>query len=108
MTVRGLRGATTATENTKAAIFEATAELLQTLVKENGIRVGSIASATFTATEDLNAAFPATAARVELGWNQVALMDLRQMSVSGDVPMCIRVLILLNTDASPADLRPVY
>jgi len=106
--IRGLRGATTASSNTKLAIFEATKELLETLVKENKIGVDMIASATFTVTGDLDAAFPATVARIELGWKDVALMDLRQMTVPGDVPMCIRVLVLFNTDDAPSELRRVY
>jgi chorismate mutase len=106
--IRGLRGATTASSNTKLAIFEATKELLESLVKENQIGVESIASAIFTVTDDLNAAFPATAARLGLGWQDVGLMDLRQMTVPGDVPMCIRVLVLFNTDDISNELKRVY
>lgn len=106
--IRGLRGATTASSNTKSAIFEATKELLETLVKENKIEVEAIASAIFTVTDDLDAAFPATAARLGLGWQDVGLMDLRQMTVPGDVPMCIRVLVLFNTDDISNELKRVY
>lgn len=108
MTVRGLRGATTAESNTKPAIAQATRELLEALARENGFAPGDVAAAFFTATPDLDAGFPATTARVDIGWSTAALMDLQQMHVQGDVPRCIRALILLNTDKPPEELKPVY
>ena len=95
---RGFRGATTADDNTKEAIVEATKEMLEALVAANDIEVDDIASATFSTTRDLNAEFPAVAARKHLGWNYVALMNSHEMDVPDAQPNCIRVMVLVNTD----------
>jgi chorismate mutase len=107
MALRGLRGATTAEANTRAAILTATRELLDVLARENQIHPGDVASIYFTVTADLDAAFPATAAR-EMGWTDVALLDAQAPRVSNDIPRCIRVLIHWNTDKPPHELRHVY
>ena len=109
MTVcRGIRGATTADANTKQAITEATQELLEQLVASNDLDKDSIAAAIFSTTHDLNAEFPAVAARTRLGWQQVALFNTHEMAVPDDVPGCIRVLLLVNTDKEPGELVNVY
>ena len=107
MGCRGLRGATTAADNSAAAILAATRELLERLVARNALDVADIASAFFTVTDDLDAAYPALAAR-ELGWNEVALLCAREIPVPGSVARCIRVLLHINTAKGQADLRPVY
>src|SRR5690349_13816415 len=107
MRCRGLRGATTAADNSAAAILAATRELLERLVARNALDVGEIASAFFTVSDDLDAAYPALAAR-ELGWNEVALLCAREIPVPGSVARCIRVLLHINTTKGQADLRPVY
>jgi chorismate mutase len=107
MTVRGVRGATTAAANTREAILAATHELLTALVQANGLCEPDIASVFFIVTPDLNAAFPARAAR-DLGWTDVALLDAQAPQVNGDLPRCIRVLIHWNTDRTPAELKHVY
>ena len=71
--VRAIRGATTADENTKDAIVDATREMLESLVEENSFELDDVISAFFTTTKDLNAQFPAVAAR-KIGWVDVALM----------------------------------
>ena len=63
---RGIRGATTANDNTREAILEATQELLEGLVEKNQIDQESVAAAIFSTTPDLNAEFPAVAARTKL------------------------------------------
>ena len=107
MRVRGIRGATTARENTKESILEATQELLQELVKANDIEIDDIASAFFTTTDDLDAGFPAEAAR-RMGWHYVALLGSREVPVPGAPSKCIRVLLMVNTDKPPQDLDFVY
>jgi prephenate dehydrogenase len=104
---RGLRGATTATENSPAAILAATRELLERLVTRNTLAVEDIASAFFTVTDDLDAAYPALAAR-ELGWTEVALLCAREIPVPSSVARCIRVLLHINTTKGQGDLRHVY
>ena len=104
---RGIRGATTVTENTKDAILSGTTELLEKLVDENDIQREQLAAAIFTATRDLNAEFPAVAAR-QLGWTDVALVCSHEMDVPNALPSCIRVLLLVNTDKTPQELVNVY
>ena len=108
MKVRGIRGATTANSNTKESIVEATTELLTELVARNEIDADDVAAVTFTATTDLNAEFPAVAARLGLGWNNVALMCAQEMQVPDGQPRTIRVMILLNTDKDAVELENVY
>ena len=107
MTVRGIRGATTATSNTREAILGATRELLLAIIAENRIDLSDIASVYFTVTPDLDAAFPARAAR-DLGWSDVPLLDAQAPRVAGDLPRCIRVLIHWNSPRSAAEIANVY
>ena len=107
MSIRGVRGATTTEANTSAAILTATRELLEQIIQTNDFRVEDVASAFFTATPDLNAAFPATAAR-QIGWAHVALMDSAEMEVPGALPMCIRVLLHVNTEKGQDQVAHVY
>lgn len=107
MAVRGIRGATTAPSNTPQGILAATTQLLLALVQANGASVDDIASVYFTMTSDLDAAYPARAAR-ELGWNATPLMDAQAPRVKGDVPCCIRVLIHWNTERTPTEIKHIY
>jgi chorismate mutase len=107
MAIRGIRGATTAPANTRQAILAATRELLDALIRANQIRRDDVASVFFTTTPDLDAAFPAAAAR-EMGWTDAALLDAQAPRVSSDIARGIRVLIHWNTDRAPEDLRHVY
>jgi len=104
---RGIRGATTSTANTREAILEATTEMLERLVEANDLDKERIAAALFTTTRDLNADFPAVAARL-LGWTEVALMCSHEMNVPGALPSCIRVMVLVNTDKQPGEIVNVY
>jgi chorismate mutase len=104
---RGVRGATTVNENTGEAIWKGTRELLQAIIKINDMHEDDVASVFFTATPDLNAVFPAKAAR-DLGWHQTALMGCQEMDVPNGIPMCIRVLIHWNTNKSLDEIQHVY
>ena len=106
--VRGLRGATTADSNTSESIVDATRELLEALVNANDVETDDIAAVTFSTTKDLNADFPAVAARVHMGWTEVAMMCGHEMDVPGGQERCIRVMILVNTDRRPKELERVY
>ena len=106
--ILGIRGATTATENTSDAILNATEELLQSIVEVNQISLNEIAAVFLTATKDLNAAFPATAARVRLSWDNIALMDGPHMDVPGSQPRCIRALILVNSSKNHTNIENIY
>jgi chorismate mutase len=111
MPVRGIRGATTAYENTAASITDATEELLRELITLNDLDPQEIAFCYLTTTPDLNAEFPALAAR-KIGWLDVPLLCGHDMNVKlpnpRGVPMCIRVLILYNTPRPQSSIRFTY
>ena len=107
MTCRGIRGAVCAEANRVEAILEATTLLLEHIVEANDLVVEDLVSATFTATHDLDAAYPARAARA-LGWSHVPLLCMQEMAVPGSLRRCIRVLLHWNTDQSPEEIRHVY
>jgi chorismate mutase len=92
LTLRALRGATTAAANTVEAIDEAVIELVDALIERNELAGEQLLSVTFSVTADLDACFPAAIARRRPGWQQVALLDCQQMAVAGDLPRCIRLL----------------
>jgi chorismate mutase len=104
---RGVRGATTVAANSAEAIVDATYDLLNTMVQLNDMHPDDIASIYFTTTVDLNADYPAKAAR-RLGWTDVALMCGHEMRVPGSLPRCIRVLIHWNTRRRPKEVIHVY
>ena len=106
--VRGIRGATTADDNTPEAIHAATAELLSEMTRANGVETDDIAYANFSVTADLDAAFPPTAARERLGWTRVAMMCANEMASPGGQPRCIRVALLVNTDKTADEIEYVY
>ena len=108
MAVRGIRGATTASGDDEASILSATEALLRAILEANPtLRSEEIASAWFTLSDDLSAAYPARAART-LGWTAVPLMCAREIPVPGGLPHCIRVLIHWNTSLPQSEIHPVY
>ncbi len=106
--VRGIRGATTVDRNAPDAIIAATQELLDAMVRRNGVRAADVASAWFSTTRDLDAEFPAVAARRGLGWDHVALMCGHEMDVPGALPSCLRIMLHVNTPRRQQDVQHVY
>jgi chorismate mutase len=104
---RGIRGATTTQENTDTEIYAATRELLAQLIEANQIDQENVAAAYFTVTTDLDAVYPAAAAR-QLGWNSTALMCSTEIPVPGSLPRCIRVMLLYNTEKSQLEMVNIY
>ncbi|MBX5445019.1 chorismate mutase [Sphaerobacter sp.] len=104
---RGIRGATTAERNTAEDILEATRELLATMIEANDIAAEDVASIIFTTTPDLNATFPAIAAR-DYGWDTVPLLCTHEMDVPGALDHVVRILMHVNTEKSPSEIRHVY
>ena len=104
---RGLRGATTAQANTREAVLEATRELLEYLVEANDLNTDDLAATFFTTSPDLNAEYPAAAAR-QMGWEYVPLICGHEMNVPTGLPLCIRVMILVNTEKRPEDMNHLY
>ena len=105
--VRGLRGATTVSENTESAILAATRELLEALQTHNTFSADDICSIFFSVTHDINATFPAIAAR-ELGLGHVPLLCLNEIDVPGSLDNCIRILLHINTSQAQKEMRHIY
>src|SRR5713101_1910533 len=104
---RGIRGATTVEHNDREEILAATTELLQLMMRQNDLHIEDVASAIFTVTEDLDAEFPALAAR-DLGWTEVALMCTREIPVPNSLDKCIRILLHVNLTRSASEIQHVY
>lgn len=107
MFCRGVRGATTVAENTREEILTATRQLVALMMRRNGIEPKDIGSAIFTTTPDLDAEFPALAAR-QLGWLEVPLLCGHEMAIPGSLPRCIRVLVHWNTNLGQSEIQHVY
>lgn len=104
---RGVRGATTADRNERTEILTATTQLLALMIRQNGIEPSDVASAIFTTTPDLNAEFPALAAR-QLGWIDVPLLCTHEINVPGSLRKCVRILINWNTARQQSEIHHVY
>ncbi len=107
MKCHGIRGAITVENNTREDILAATKELLQRMIEANKVDSGDIACMFFTTTLDLDAEFPAAAAR-QMGWGDVALLCGHEMNVPSGLPKCLRILMLVNTEKGSNDLVHVY
>lgn len=107
MLCRGVRGATTADANTREEILTATRQLLALMIRVNGIQPQDVGSAVFSLTRDLDAEFPALAAR-QLGWLDVPLLCTYEVDVPGSLRKCVRVLIHWNTDKPQHEITHIY
>ena len=87
-----LRGATTAESNTEAAILTATEELVLAVLERNDLTADNLVSCILTCTDDLDAQFPAVAAR-RVGLDSVPLLCAREINVPGSLPLTIRLLL---------------
>ncbi len=107
MPVRGVRGATTVRENTSEEIISRTMELLESVIRRNEISMEDVATAVFSVTDDLDADFPAVAAR-RLGWIYTPLLCTREIPVPGSLPLCVRVLLVVNSEKKQEEMMHVY
>ena len=108
MTTRGIRGATTIAADTKENVLSATHELLNAIMTSNpDLKTDAMASVSFTVTGDITSVYPALAAR-QMDWDQVPMMCASEIPVTGSLPLCIRVLILWNTDKTQREIKHVY
>lgn len=105
--MRGVRGATTVEADDAGMITERVQELVTAMVERNDVDRADIASIFFSATGDLSAKYPATAAR-ELGYGDVPLFGMRELDVVDMMPRCIRVLIHWNTTKTNAEIHHVF
>ncbi|NJN21675.1 MAG: chorismate mutase [Leptolyngbya sp. RL_3_1] len=106
--VQAIRGATTVSENTAAAIAIAVDELLDALEAHNALRPEHLISVTFSVTRDLDALFPAAVARKRPGWDAVPLLDVQQMHVDGSLPRCIRLMAHAQRPVLQAAVSHIY
>ncbi len=108
MSLRGIRGATTVNTNQASEILATTFELRKAILSANPtLKPADLSCAWFTLTQDLDAVYPAQAAR-ELGWLTVPLMCASEIAVPGGLPHCICVLLQWNTDLPQSAIRHVY
>lgn len=107
MYLRAIRGAVTATENTKENIFSVTTELVSKMLDENNIETKDICDIIFTVTPDITAAFPAAAVR-KMGICDVPLLDMSAPCIENALKMCIRVMMHINTDLENSSIRHIY
>ncbi|MCI6284539.1 chorismate mutase [Selenomonas sp.] len=107
--MRGIRGAITVTEDTKEAIWQAAAEMVQAAIERNGVQPEDIGAAIFSQTEDLTSAFPSAGVRrLVPGFDLVPLFDARQLAIEGSLAHCIRVLLLVDTERPQKGIHHIY
>jgi chorismate mutase len=104
---RGVRGATTVEHNTRDEVLKGTQQLLALMIRQNSIEHEDVASAIFMTTPDLNAEFPALAAR-QWGWLDVPLLCTHEINVPGSLARCVRILIHWNTTKTLDEIHHVY
>lgn len=107
MHIGAVRGAITVESNTSEEILFSTKQLLELIIEKNNLHKDDIVSIIFTMTDDLNAAFPAVAAR-NMGFTNAALMCMRELEISGSLRKCIRVLLHINTEKAQNELFHIY
>lgn len=107
MKLRGVRGATTCTGNSKDEITVAVKELWLAMFEQNAFAEDDLAAVIFSSTPDLSAAFPASALRA-LGWTNTPLFGAAEIEQPEAVKRCIRILALWNTEKGQKDIKHVY
>lgn len=105
---RGIRGATTVEQNSVADINKSTIELLNEIIESNNVDIKDISHVIFTLTKDLTAAFPAKFARDELHWDNVPMMCFNELDIDNSLKMCLRVLVVINTDKNQDEIKHIY
>lgn len=108
MTVRGLRGATTVSQDEAEAVLYATATLVQEMVEANDVLVEDIVSVLISTTPDIQSTFPAKAVRTIEGWKYVPVMCTHEMDVPGAIPLCIRILMQVNCSLTQKEVIHIY
>lgn len=108
MTVRGLRGATTIPNDNEEEVLRATEELVKEMASANNTLPEDIISVLISTTTDIRTAFPAKAVRTIEGWKYVPVMCTHEMDVHGGMPLCIRVLMHVNSTISQKDVIHIY
>ena len=108
MAMRGIRGAATVDENSQEQIWQTARQLVTEILSLNELTAENIGAIIFSTTEDLTAAFPSSAVRQLPDLRLVPLFDTREPAIENSLSMCIRVLILADTDRAQNEIRHVY
>ena len=107
MAVRAIRGAVQVDANDSASILEGTSELVTEVMSRNRLTPDDVISVVFTATTDLNAEFPALAAR-KLGFQDVPLLCCTEIDVPGAMPRVVRLMMHVQTPSPRSAMHHVY
>lgn len=102
-----IRGAITVKENKEKDILDGTQELLEMIIKENLLEDSEIIAIYFTATKDLDSAYPARAAR-SIGINKASLLCLQEMYVVNSLEKCIRICFICNGKRDQNEVKNIY
>ena len=105
--VLALRGAITLERDEKDHLLERVQRLLREMLERNEVDHDDLISILFTATSDVHAAFPALAAR-QMGLGDVPLICAQELEIEGGMPLCIRILMHLQTTRTRSELHHVY
>ena len=108
MALRGIRGATTVDTDTKEAIWHASQLLMTKLMSANQLNFDQVGAAIFSSTEDLTAAFPTTGVRHLPAFSMIPMFDTREPAIKDSLPMCIRVLLLVDSELGAHELTHIY
>jgi len=106
--IRGVRGATTVQVDTDIEIITAVERLLREMIELNSIEAEKVASIFISMTEDLKSAFPAKALRKINGWTYVPVVCMQEIPIIESLPLCIRIMLHLNTDKEQTQIQHVY
>jgi chorismate mutase len=106
--LRGVRGATTVSKDDEQEIFTAVEKLLTEMIAANDINPEKVASVFISVTDDIRAAFPAKPLREFAGWTYVPVVCMQEIPVQNSLPLCIRVMLHLNTDQSQQEIIHIY
>lgn len=106
--IRGIRGAITVTKDDATEVLAETTKLLAAIIAANHIDASQVSSVIATTTPDIVSAFPAKAVRTYEGWNFVPVMCMHEMNVDGALPLCIRLMVNVETDVAQQDIQHIY
>lgn len=106
--IRGIRGAITVSADKPEEILLETKKLVTEMAKENRIDPDAVASVLISTTTDISSAFPAKAVRSLEDWTYVPVMCTHEMDVPGGLPLCIRVMMHVNTEVAQKEIRHIY
>jgi chorismate mutase len=106
--IRGVRGAITVIADQPEEILKETRTLILEMVKENKIVPDDVASVIISTTTDISSAFPAKAVRTIEDWTYVPVMCTHEMDVPGSMPLCIRVMMHVNTSIPQKEIQHIY